>query len=164
MTIEHIGIDPGLSGGIAFIYGSELYVWDMPVIQYQLSNKKWRREVNIGKLASIIRSTDCNTCTLEKLQGMGKVPFTEFRLGEAYGMTKAALVLTGTTFDLAAPTAWKKHFGLTKDKDAARELAQKLFPERASSFSRKKDDGKAEAALIAHYGLSMLNLNSSRKD
>lgn len=36
-------------------------------------------------------------------------------------------------------------------KDHARELAGKLYPELSESFKLKKDDGKAEAILIAEY-------------
>jgi hypothetical protein len=36
-------------------------------------------------------------------------------------------------------------------KDHARELAAILYPELSESFKLKKDDGKAEALLIAEY-------------
>tara|TARA_Y100000310_G_C20685193_1_gene818521 strand:+ start:544 stop:1197 length:654 start_codon:yes stop_codon:yes gene_type:complete len=36
-------------------------------------------------------------------------------------------------------------------KDTARELAQEMFPDIADSFKRKKDDGRAEACLIAYF-------------
>jgi crossover junction endodeoxyribonuclease RuvC len=41
---------------------------------------------------------------------------------------------------------------LTSDKDAARGVAIQRFPAMAGAFARKKDDGRAEAALIALYG------------
>ena len=34
-------------------------------------------------------------------------------------------------------------------KDAARNRAMQLYPNHATSFSRAKDDGRADAALIA---------------
>ena len=36
-------------------------------------------------------------------------------------------------------------------KDHARELAKILYPNLKDSFELKKDDGKAEAILIAEY-------------
>jgi hypothetical protein len=36
-------------------------------------------------------------------------------------------------------------------KDAAREYAAKMYPSVADSFKLKKDDGKAEAVLLANY-------------
>lgn len=41
------------------------------------------------------------------------------------------------------------NFGDGKDKDAARALAIELWPAQAQLFARKKDQGRADAALIA---------------
>jgi hypothetical protein len=35
-------------------------------------------------------------------------------------------------------------------------MAARLFPSQANLFSRKKDDGRAEAALIAAFAVSAL--------
>jgi len=43
-------------------------------------------------------------------------------------------------------------------KDNARELAGKLYPNLKESFELKKDDGKAEALLIAEYLRRQLNV------
>jgi crossover junction endodeoxyribonuclease RuvC len=51
-----------------------------------------------------------------------------------------------------APAIWKKHFGLSTDKDASRALAGQTFPDQADLWKLKKQDGRAEAALIALYG------------
>lgn len=51
-----------------------------------------------------------------------------------------------------APATWKKALGLDKDKDKSRAMAAKLFPGLAEQLKRKKDDGRAEALLIAYYG------------
>jgi len=37
-------------------------------------------------------------------------------------------------------------------KDDARRMATDLWPGHAPDFARKKDDGRADAALIAEYG------------
>ena len=39
-----------------------------------------------------------------------------------------------------------------KPKAASRGMATELFPDFADQFRRVKDDGRAEAALIARYG------------
>jgi crossover junction endodeoxyribonuclease RuvC len=39
-----------------------------------------------------------------------------------------------------------------------RALALRLFPSTAEHFARKKDHGRAEAALIARYGSEVLGL------
>jgi len=55
------------------------------------------------------------------------------------------------------PSIWKKHFGLSKEKGVSRGFAIQRFPEHAESFQRVKDDGRAEAALIALYGKDKLS-------
>ena len=42
-------------------------------------------------------------------------------------------------------------------KDQSRALASNLFPQSAYLFKRVKDDGRAEAALIAYYGAAKLS-------
>lgn len=154
-----IGVDPGLSGAIAAIDDDGLHLYEMPVLEYTVTGGKIRKEVNCGKVREILRKFDERQAYMELISGYGSQAFTEFRFGEAYGMMKACMALTSTPYALVPPRTWKKYFGLTRDKDHARELAQQKFPERAKSFARKKDDGKAEAALIALYGLEQSGLN-----
>ena len=46
-------------------------------------------------------------------------------------------------------------------KNECRALATRLFPSCATSFERKKDAGRAEAALLAYYG-AKLNSEGAR--
>lgn len=165
---EFIGIDPGLSGAIALFDGIDIHVYEMPVLEYSISGGKTRKEINIGKLATYIRRKENPIAYMEAINGRSsRGGFTEFRFGESYGMTKAALVLTGTPYNLVSPQAWKSYFGLKKTKgmtkaefkDLSRKLAMEKFPARANLFKRKKDDGRAEAALIALYGFEQSGLN-----
>ena len=45
-------------------------------------------------------------------------------------------------------------FNLNADKELSRRLAILTWPE-AGKFNRKKDDGRAEAALLALYGAAL---------
>jgi crossover junction endodeoxyribonuclease RuvC len=52
------------------------------------------------------------------------------------------------------PMAWKKFHQLRGgDKETSRQRALQLFPTAHSLFARRMDHGRAEAALIALYGL-----------
>jgi crossover junction endodeoxyribonuclease RuvC len=54
---------------------------------------------------------------------------------------------------LVTPASWKAKAKLTgQDKDAARQLALRLWPERSIDFTRKLDVGRADAALIGYFG------------
>jgi crossover junction endodeoxyribonuclease RuvC len=79
-----------------------------------------------------------------------------FRFGETYGATQMAVAAHGMVMQYVPPTTWKKHFKLSRDKGVSRGLATQRFPDCADLFKRVKDDGRAEAALIALYGLETL--------
>ena len=75
-----------------------------------------------------------------------------FRFGEGYGMLQACIAANKHPTHFVTPAKWKGHFGLNRDKGVSRSKAMERFPEYAQLFSRVKDDGRAEAALIALYG------------
>jgi hypothetical protein len=55
--------------------------------------------------------------------------------------------------EIVEPSAWKKYWHLPgKDKEAARQRALPLFPAAHTLLARKRDHGRAEAALLALYG------------
>jgi Holliday junction resolvasome RuvABC endonuclease subunit len=72
---------------------------------------------------------------------------SSFRFGCGYGMILGVVHMAGLVVVDVSPTVWKKHFKLGPDKEEARTLAIKRFPN--ASLSRKKDAGKAEALLMA---------------
>ena len=72
------------------------------------------------------------------------------------GVLLGVLASQNIPYTTISPTKWKKSFGLTRDKDASRAAATRLFPANADLFERKKDDGRAEATLIALYGQQLL--------
>ena len=75
-----------------------------------------------------------------------------FKFGVAYGMARAAVVALAIPYVLVTPGKWKRHFGLTSDKELSRAMAIRLWP-GAGCFRRKRDDGRAEAALLALWGV-----------
>ena len=78
-----------------------------------------------------------------------------FSFGENYGFIRALLSANNIPYECILPNKWKKHFGVTHDKNTSIMCAQRLFPTvdlRASDKCRKPHDGKAEALLMAEYG------------
>ena len=50
---------------------------------------------------------------------------------------------------LVSPREWKKEMGLTSDKDDSLAMARELWPN--APLARKKDNGRAEALLLAEF-------------
>jgi hypothetical protein len=73
-------------------------------------------------------------------------------IAKAYGELKACLFFAGIPTFEVDPSVWKKSMHLSTDKNASRALASQYFPDCSDQWQRVKDDGRAEAALIAYYG------------
>jgi crossover junction endodeoxyribonuclease RuvC len=158
-----IGIDPGLSGAIAFIpRQGESWVEDMPVLTLSATGFV-KRALNPHGLSRILRahvsSLDLDPVNpvvfIERVNAFpGQGVASMFSLGMSFwGAFSVAATLAYET-RLVEPKDWKRHFHLAKDKDLARGMAQRLFPH--IDLSRVKDHGRAEALLIAAYGRHLL--------
>lgn len=145
-----LGIDPGLTGAIAFYFPSAPHLisaYDMPVAA---------GEVDAATLAVRIKQLAPTFAVVEQVASRpGQGVSSTFKFGAAYGTARGILAALGVPCHLATPGRWKKHFRLDSDKERARALALRLWPASAH-FARKKDHGRAEAALIARFGAETL--------
>lgn len=153
--MRHIGIDPGLSGAIAVINGTgDLLVFDMPTMTVD-RNGKAKRQVSANELADLLRSCAGNDCHVyvERVSAMaGQGVTSVFSFGRSFGMIEGILAALKMPVTFVAPATWVKGVGRGPGKDASRARAMELFPMQQEFFKRVKDDGRADAALIAHWG------------
>lgn len=143
-----IGIDPGITGGIA-VYGPDGY-WSeqMPVMAV---GAKGRRCVNPLGVKDLLETMGHSVVYLEKVHSMPKNGgAANFSFGDSFGCLRGVVMSMGYPLVLVTPQTWKKHFKLTKDKEMCRARAIELFP--LDNFNLKKDIDRAEAMLIAFYG------------
>lgn len=153
-----IGVDPGISGALVMLDPATMRIWkwtDMPVIE-----AGGKRTVSATMLAlTIAEWASLASATGRRLQAIveevGAMPgqgvTSMFSFGRSFGTLIGVLAGTGVATEFARPAAWKKGAGLTKDKGAARKAAQERFPDAAGVFAQVKDDGRAEAALLARW-------------
>jgi len=151
-----IGVDPGFSGGIAVLFhGSSIgdqYVYDMPTAP----NAKGKNELNLPDLFSKLTARSSSGPTVMWVEKVGARPgqgvSSMFRFGQQVGAIEMAAAAHGYIMRYVTPGVWKAYFGLSADKGVARGCAMKRFPKLADQLTRVKDDGRAEALLIALYG------------
>ncbi len=147
-----MGIDPGISGAIAFYFTevpSRVSVDDVPVAG---------GEINVAELARQIRIHRPTFAVIERVSAMpGQGVTSMFNFGRSYGDVRGTIGAMSVPLHFVTPQKWKKHFGLSSDKDQSRLRAIRMFPDVAESFKLKKHDGRAEAALIALYGAQVLS-------
>lgn len=145
-----LAVDPGLTGAIAFYCPTApglITVEDMPVAD---------KDIDPSALARRIRQLAPNVAIVERVSAMpGQGVSSMFRFGCGYGMVQGVIASIGIPIHLVTPAKWKKHFRLTAEKEVARAAAIRLWP-TSDRFGRKKDVGRAEAALLARYAAEVM--------
>ena len=155
-----IGIDPGLSGGIAILDDLKIFdIYDMPIMS---EGKKNKNQLNSAQLVNIIRKNlipDGDTFLIvEQVSAMpGQGVTSMFNFGQTFGSIKGICAALNLPIFFVRPAKWKKHFDLIKSqKDASRTKAIEIFPKISSILSKKKDANKADAILIASFHANTL--------
>ena len=151
-----IGIDPGLSGGLAFRSGEEMSVLPMPILTITKA-KGVRRVLDLTALANLIDDKTKNKprihVFIERVASMPKQGVASmFSFGESYGAIKGIIAANFLPMTLVTPQTWKSKLKVSSNKDDARYRASQLMPRFAHLWARRADDGLAEAALISFYG------------
>ena len=150
----YIGIDPGLSGAIAFLDVEKgvLSISDMPTLEVKRHNKA-KNEVSPSGVATFLgRTPRQSRAVLERVGAMpGQGVTSVFSFGRSVGIIEGVLATMLIPVDIVTPQAWQKAAGVRGGKDGSRLRACELFPNYAELFARKKDDGRADAALMAWY-------------
>lgn len=154
-----VGIDPGVTGGLAFIEGKHLLgLHDMPVVT-DADNK---RRPSAPGIAALFHQYRPQTAVIEWVNAMPSVPGKDgkrrtmgaqsaFNFGRGFGVVEGTAQALGLEVQLVRPATWKARAGLRKQrKDYARTVALQLHPE--ADLHKKRDIGKADALLIAIFG------------
>lgn len=145
------GIDPGMSGALAFFDDGGLTVYDMPVFEITKGKSK-RKRIDILGLVRILQYHRPDLVTIEQVSAQpGNGAAQAFTFGFGCGAIEAVTHTLGYPFSYVTSMKWKKAMQCPKDKDGARMRASQLMPEHAGNWPLKKHDGRAEAALIALY-------------
>jgi len=162
-----VGIDPGVSGAVgALLLEHDMiwrpWVWDLPYTHDYVSAKV-ASVFDIRSFIAILSYLK-QACLGEIVVGIEEqggrpyqnLPSTVKNIGTAK-LIEGICHVMATRVYLVRASVWKGHFALDlgakvsrKDrKEAAREMAQKRFP--SVILDRVKDEGRAEALLIAQY-------------
>jgi crossover junction endodeoxyribonuclease RuvC len=146
-----LGVDPGITGGVAFLYSDHVFADDIPVVG---------GEVDVDTLVRRVREMRPRLAIIERAGAMPQQGVSStFKYGVAYGALRTVVALCNIPYQLVTPAKWKNHFRLDPDKEKSRALAIQLWP-GCGFFSRKRDHGRAEAALIARYGAETLAITA----
>jgi len=140
-----IGIDPGKSGGIAWITDNGIAVEAMPDTSLDL----WELINDIvSDIPKSFRPADC-IAYLEQVHSSPQMGVkSAFTFGNGFGHLEMALTAANVPFQRIRPQDWQKSLGCMSkgDKNVTKQRAQELFP------SIKITHKIADACLIAEFG------------
>jgi crossover junction endodeoxyribonuclease RuvC len=148
-----IGIDPGVTGALALIdndFGAK--VEDLPIISDHALT--WI-DAN-ALLRTFFKWRDGQPQPIPvyiERQGPrpGQGMASAFKSGVVLGSIIAIAQAACCQVHLVSPAKWKSVMGLSSEKEASLDKARLLFP--LIELERKKDHNRAEALLLAQYGL-----------
>ena len=152
-----IGIDPGISGALCFFSnGNVIDVIDMPTMAEGKKNKKQVNGRQIFNEILNIKNTFVGhkiNVVVEQVSAMpGQGVTSMFNFGQSFGVIKGICSAMELPIFYVRPAKWKKYFNLINaEKDASRTKVIEMFPKISQKLSRKKDNNKADAILIAKY-------------
>lgn len=155
-----IGVDPGLTGGVAMYCGGtfkdvELIVAPIP-IHRAISGRG--NDVSAAELVDTydVLFSDADHAFIERVGAMPQEgASSSFKFGYVAGLMYGIIAAHRVPITMVNPQKWKAIMGLGKHKNVAVARACELFPHHVSFFKGPKGgdrDGPAEAALIAKYG------------
>jgi crossover junction endodeoxyribonuclease RuvC len=146
-----LGIDVGLSGALALYRDAAWTFLDMPVV-----GDSKHHEINGAEICRWLREHWPDHAFVEYAAARpGQGVSSMFRFGCSYGGIKMALTACGVPFTVITPAKWKPAVGIAtgSDKESSRLRALQLFPGEAANLARKRDHARADAMLLAYYGM-----------
>lgn len=150
------GIDPGKTGAMVILFpDNSVIVNRVPLMKLRSKEQPawsdWWQQWSAA-------AQDVDRFVVEQIAARpGQGVSSMFNFGVSYGFAQAVAVASGAPMHFVTPATWKAKLSLLKsDKNASREMARRLMPKINGEVARVKDDGVAEAALLAYYGRQYL--------
>lgn len=155
------GIDPGRTGGLARLTFDDGKLLTGSIFPVPLLKIKGKESIDYVGLASqwLPQIAQCDEIVIELVGSMPKQGVSStFKFGYSAGFIYGLVAGAKITHTFITPQSWKKIVGIAgSDAEVSRRRAGQLMPELVNCWPRKKDDGLAEAALMAYARFSVLH-------
>jgi crossover junction endodeoxyribonuclease RuvC len=158
-----LGIDPGLDGGIAWIFQDHVEVRIAPTLP---ASKSGKRRFDVTAMVELLKAHPVDLAIIEAVSAApmaGRVQGTTsmFGFGRGVGLWEGALAALSIRHLSVTPQVWKKMIlaGTAKDKPAAIAFARGFFLGVSllpTPRCRVPHDGLSDALCLAEYGRRIL--------
>jgi hypothetical protein len=148
--VKILGVDPGLSGALAVVELINGVPMLLDVVDMPCTGSGAKARIDAIAAAEWIGKHAPSVAYVERAQAMPRQGASSgFLYGRLVGAIETVVTLCRVPVTLVEPSTWKRRLHLPgKDKEAARQRALQLFPTQHALLARKKDHGRAEAALL----------------
>lgn len=160
-----LGIDPGITGGLGWVSwdGKQRGVSDAPrAAVATTANRKYDQVVMVQMVKKAIADNKGRrlraAAAMELVHTMpGDGVVGSFSFGFGFAMWQGILATLEVPVRFVDPRRWQKEMGMEPTNDRrqrktnSRLAAMKFFPELRELFCRVKDDGRAEALIMAEW-------------
>lgn len=151
-----LGIDPGLSGGLAWQEGGFLTLKTMPAV----ANGK-RNQIDEQAVVAMLKERRPDHAWIELVHAMPKQGVCSmFTFGVGWGLMRGILAGLGIPYSMATPQAWQKVMLAGQPKGSEYLVASRIWPGmdfRRTAKCQKPHDGLVDAALICEFGRRVLH-------
>eukprot|EP00884_Botryococcus_braunii_P007035 jgi/Botrbrau1/16332/Bobra.0066s0098.1 len=167
-----VGVDPDINGAAAVVQArvseegvlqSAVVVacFDMPTDSIKIGSRI-KRQTNAEGVVELLQNIvgqhgrGIKVVLEQPVPNMLNGKQSWMGVGFAFGVWRGALASHHLQVSVVSARRWKIDLQLEKlGKEGSRQLALSLFPAAAPHLKRKKDHGRAEAILIASWGLGL---------
>jgi crossover junction endodeoxyribonuclease RuvC len=149
-----LGADPGTTGAIAIVSEAGFLATDDLPVHVIKTGRKTRRMLDLGALRTLLTRQRIDHVVIEQVgtrPGEGRV--SAFNFGYTAGAIVGLVAGLQLPYSLVTPQLWQRAAGCGPSPDAARQTAGRLYPAAVPYLTRKRDAGRADAILIARYGI-----------
>lgn len=139
--------------------------YDTPTLQIK-SGKTMKNVMDLYAIVTMLQGISAGRDVFVTIEQVNAMPGSDgqggrqsmgatsaFNFGMGYGQWLGILSALRLPYQKVHPRTWKGQVmaGCAKDKDASRQKAMELYPNAANKLSRKKDNGRADALMIATW-------------
>jgi hypothetical protein len=138
-------IDPGaVHAAIAVFHdGTPVFVDDLRTVNGMIDSTAFAHALEDMRVERIV----VESVHAMPLQGLSST----FKFGMGVGIIHGVAGALRLPLTLVTPRQWKSYHSLTSDKEVARQLAIRKWPDHNRHLDRKKDADRAEALLIGDW-------------
>ena len=156
-----VGVDPGITGAVAFLGLNSVKVIDLPTVPIPGDGTVKRRLHGPALYEILLANCPADEPCIVLIEnvalsmgGQGSSSQTQGSQMHSLATIQCCVELLGIEPEMIHAKKWKHLYGLDSDKKKSLARARGLWPTLAKTdLKLEKFHNRAEALLIAHYGM-----------